>query len=151
MEIKIKSKKVFGVFVQGSLLEERNQIFGFFYTTVTFKLSFTLIICWLDYKWKTSGRQFGFMDNKPKASQVALVVKNPPANAGDKRDVNSIPGLGRSPEGGHGNPLQFSCLENPMDRGAWQGSRSTGLQRVGRDWLDLACTHDKPDLAYLLT
>ena len=73
------------------------------------------------------------MDNQPKASQVALVVKNPPANAGDKRDVNSIPGLGRSPEGGHGNPLQFSCLENPMDRGAWQGSRSTGLQRVGRD------------------
>ena len=50
MEIKIKSKKVFGVFVQGSLLEERNQIFGVFYTTVTFKLSFTLIICWLDYK-----------------------------------------------------------------------------------------------------
>ena len=56
------------------------------------------------------------MDNQPKASQVALVVKNPPANAGDKRDVNSIPGLGRSPGGGHGNPLQFSCLKNPDEQ-----------------------------------
>ena len=48
-----------------------------------------------------------------------LVVKNPPANAGDVRDLSLIPGLGRSPGGGHGNPLQYSCLENPMDRGAW--------------------------------
>ena len=53
------------------------------------------------------------------ASQVALVVKNPPASAGDIRDVGSIPGSGRSPRGGHGNPLQHSCLENPMNRGAW--------------------------------
>ena len=44
------------------------------------------------------------------ASQVALVVKNPPANAGDVRDLGSIPGSGRSPGGGHGNPLQYSCL-----------------------------------------
>ena len=50
------------------------------------------------------------------ASQVALVVKNPPANSGDIRDVGSIPGLGRSPGEGNGNPLQYSCLENPMDR-----------------------------------
>ena len=50
---------------------------------------------------------------------MALVVKNPPANAGDVRDRGSIPGLGRSPGGGHGNPLQYSCLENPMDRGDW--------------------------------
>ena len=49
-----------------------------------------------------------------RASQVELVVKNLPANAGDIRDEGSIPGLGRSP----GNPLQYSCLENPMDRGA---------------------------------
>ena len=49
---------------------------------------------------------------------VALVVKNPPANAGDIRDAGLIPGSGRSPGGGHGNPLQHSCLENPMDRGA---------------------------------
>jgi len=53
---------------------------------------------------------------------VLLVVKNPPANAGDIRDVGSIPELGRSPGGGHGNPLQYSCLENPMDRGAWQAT-----------------------------
>ena len=51
-------------------------------------------------------------------SQVALVVKNPPANAGDIRDVGSIPGSGRPPGGGHGSPLQYSYLENPMDRGA---------------------------------
>ena len=51
---------------------------------------------------------------------MALVVKNPPANAGDVRDTGSIPGLGRSSRRGHGNPLQYSCLENPMDRGAWQ-------------------------------
>ena len=46
-------------------------------------------------------------------------MKNPPANAGDARDVSSIPGSGRSPGGGDGNPLQYSCLENFMDRGAW--------------------------------
>ena len=45
-----------------------------------------------------------------------------PANAGDLRDVSSIPGMGRSPGGGHSNPLQYSCLENPMDRGAWQAT-----------------------------
>ena len=50
---------------------------------------------------------------------MVLVVKNLPADAGDVRDVSSIPGSGRSPGGGHGNPLQCSCLEKPMDRGAW--------------------------------
>ena len=55
-------------------------------------------------------------------SQVALVIKNPPANAGDKREGGSIPGLGRSPGGGHGNALQYSCLENPTDRGVWQAT-----------------------------
>ena len=54
------------------------------------------------------------------ASQVVVVVKNSPANAGDIRDVGLIPGWGQSPGGGHGNPLQYSCLENPMDRGAWR-------------------------------
>ena len=53
------------------------------------------------------------------ASHVMLVIKNPPTNAGDIRDTISIPGSGRSPGGGHGNPLQHSCLENPMNRGAW--------------------------------
>ena len=54
------------------------------------------------------------------ASQVVLVVKNLPANAGDIRDEGSPPGLGRSPGRGHGNALQYSCLGNPMDRGAWK-------------------------------
>ena len=64
------------------------------------------------------------------ASQVALVVKNPSANAGDVRDVGLIPGLGRSPVEGHGNPFQYSFLENPVDRGAWQ---TMGSQTVGHD------------------
>ena len=50
------------------------------------------------------------------------MVKNPLANAGDVRDAGSIPGLGRSPGEGNGNLLQYSCLENPMDRGAWQAT-----------------------------
>ena len=57
------------------------------------------------------------LGNYRKASQVALVVKNLPVNAGNIRDVGSVPGLGRSSGGGHSNPLQYSCLENPMDRG----------------------------------
>ena len=51
---------------------------------------------------------------------MPLVVKNPFANAGDIRDMGSIPGSGKTPGGGHGNPLQYSCLENSMDRGTWQ-------------------------------
>ena len=54
------------------------------------------------------------------ASQVVLVVKKPPAKAGDLRDSSSIPGSGRSPGGGNGNTVQHSCLENPTDRGAWR-------------------------------
>ena len=54
-----------------------------------------------------------------RTSQVGLLVKNLPANAGDVRDTGLVPGLGRSPEDGNGNPLQHSCLGNPMDRGAW--------------------------------
>ena len=54
-----------------------------------------------------------------RASPVVLVIKNLPANAGDIRDAGSIPGWGRSPGGRHGNPLQYSCLENPMGSGAW--------------------------------
>ena len=53
---------------------------------------------------------------------MVLMVKNLPVNAGDKRDVDSILGLGRFPGGGHGNPLQHSCLENLMDRGDWQAT-----------------------------
>ena len=74
---------------------------------------------------------------------MALEVKNPPANAGDTRDVGSIPGLGRSPGGGYGNPLQYSCLENPTDRGAWQAKvhrvakSKTRLKRLSMH----ACIH----------
>ena len=50
------------------------------------------------------------------------MVKNPPANTGDIRDEGLIPGLGRSLGGGHGNPLHYSCLDNPMDRAAWQAT-----------------------------
>ena len=57
-----------------------------------------------------------FIDTE--ASQEALVINNPPANAQDVGTAVSIPGSGRSPGGGHGNPLQYSCLESPMDRGA---------------------------------
>ena len=67
------------------------------------------------------------------ASQLAQAVTNLPANAGVTRDTGSIPGLGRSPGEGHGNPLQYSCLGIPMDRGAW-GLQSTGSQRVRQDW-----------------
>ena len=50
---------------------------------------------------------------------MALVVRNPPANAQDRGGVGLIPGLGRSPGGGHGDPLQYSCLQNPVDKGTW--------------------------------
>ena len=66
-------------------------------------------ICWLLRKYTNE-----------RASQETLVVKNPPAKAGDSRDVGSIPGSRRSLGGGHGNPLQYPCLDNPMDRGAWR-------------------------------
>ena len=57
-----------------------------------------------------------------RVSQVLLMVKNLPASAKDTRDAGSIPGLGRSSGEGHVSPLQYSCLENPMDRGAWQAT-----------------------------
>ena len=73
------------------------------------------------------------------ASQVALVVNNPPANEGDISEVGWILGSGRSPGGGHGNTLQYSCLENPLDRGAWQAM----VHRIAKSWiqLKLLCTH----------
>ena len=67
------------------------------------------------------------------ASQVVLVVKNLPANAENRRDMGLTPGLGRSPGGGHGNPLQYSCLENLMDRRAWQAT----VHRVVKSWICL--------------
>ena len=63
------------------------------------------------------------------------MIKNLPANAGTAGDLDSIPGLGRSPGRGNGNLLQYSCLENPMDRGAWQGTYgvSKGRTRLSKE------------------
>ena len=79
----------------------------------------------------------------PKASQVALMVKNLPANAnaGALRDTCSMPGWGRSPGEGNGNPLQCSCLENAMDRGAWQAT----VHRVTKSWTRLKWLSTRPD------
>ena len=72
---------------------------------------------------------------------VALVVKNSPDNAGDLRDTGSIPGSGRSPEGGHGNPLRYSCLENPQGQRSLASCSPQGC-RAGLDWRrDLAGMH----------
>ena len=73
------------------------------------------------------------------ASQVVLVVKNPPANAGDTRDTGMTPGSGTSPGEGNGNSLQYSCLENSMDRGDWQATVHgvTELDTTGRLALSL--------------
>ena len=68
--------------------------------------------------------------------------KEPLANAGDIRDAGLIPGLGRSPGGGHGNPFQYSCLEKPMDRAACR-LQSMGLQESGMTGSDLAIMHAK--------
>ena len=75
---------------------------------------------------------------------MVLVVKNLPANTGDIRDVGSIPGVGRSPGGVYGNPLQYSCLENSTDRGAWWAivhkvaKSQTGRERLSKH-ADLKC------------
>ena len=67
------------------------------------------------------------------ASQMALMVKNLPANVGDVRDAGLVHGSGRSPGVGHDNPLQYSCLENPMDKGAWQAT----VHGVAKSWTRL--------------
>ena len=79
---------------------------------------------------------------KPRASQVAVVVKNMPATEGDMRDLGLIPGWGRSHGEGNGNPLQYSCLENPIDRGVWRGT----IHRVAQSQIQLKqlSTHLKP-------
>ena len=70
------------------------------------------------------------------SSQMELVVKNLPANAGDARDSGSIPESGRCPGGGHGSPLQYFCLENPMDRGTWQATvHGIAKSQIWLKWL----------------
>ena len=79
-----------------------------------------------------------------RASQVVLVVKNLPANSGDMRDKGSIPGWGRSPGGGRGITLQYSCLENPMGRGAWRATvHRVAMSQTRLKWLStLTCITD---------
>ena len=74
-----------------------------------------------------------YMHSDHRASHMVLVLKNLPANAGDIRDAELIPGLGRSPGGGYGNPLQYSCLENPMDDRAWRAI----VHRVAKSQIQL--------------
>ena len=76
------------------------------------------------------------------SSRVALVGKNPPANAGDTGEKGSVPGLGRFPGEGHGNSLQYSCLENSMDQRTWL---AIVWERVRHNWSDLAGTHETDD------
>ena len=83
------------------------------------------------------------------ASQVVLVVKNLSANTGDVRDTGLTPGSGRCPGVGNGNPFQYSCLENPMDRGLWWAIAHR-LQGVGHDWSDLAWHGTRLALLYRL-
>ena len=107
-------------------------VFWLFFLTLDFLICFVILVCelvfcgnftsWLSQGilaslWSTFTLTHRYM--APRASQVALVVKNLPARAGDVRDLGLISGSGRSPEGRHCNPLQYSCLENPMDRRAW--------------------------------
>ena len=78
------------------------------------------------------------------------MVKNLPANAGDARDTDSIAGLGRSPRGGHGNPLQYSCLEDPMDRGAWRAMVCVVAESQTRLGTHTAHTNSRMDRQYTL-
>ena len=98
--------------------------------TKDFKGSMTLVI-WSEYGAFLQVRRFRKEEQLcGGVSQVVLVVKNPPASAGDTRDVGLIPGSGRSPRGGHGNP---TCLENLMDTGAWQAA----VYEVAKSWIKL--------------
>ena len=117
-----------------------NMIFLF---NLTFSVNWSILsdcVAWDGFSGLTSpastkGKRMVFL----KISLVAQWVKNLSAtqetacNAGDQ---NLIPGLGRFPEGGHGNPFQYSCLENSMDRGAWWGLQSMRLQSLEHDWSD---------------
>ena len=93
---------------------------------------YTFILHWIDIG--TFDRRCQFTDQAFIKHVVALVAKNPPASAGDKREVGLIPGSGRFPGGGHGNPLQYSCLEKSPWTEEPGGPQSMGSQRVRHDW-----------------
>ena len=86
--------------------------------------------------WGLESWILGVLSPVPGTSPMAQVVKNPPASAGDARDVGSIPGWGRCPGEGNSNPLQYSCLENPTDRGSWRPTVH-GVARVRHDWVHM--------------
>ena len=88
------------------------------------------MVCMLTRQFVCSSTFYNGVEVRQGASQVAIVVKNPPANAGDMKDAGSVPGSGRSPGGRNGNLLQYSCLENPMDRGAWRAT----VHGVAKSW-----------------
>ena len=90
---------------------------------------------------------FGVHPNHLGVSQGALVVKKLPANAGDIKDVGSIPGSGRSPGDGNGNLLQYSCLKDPTDRGAWQAT----VLGVTQNWTQLKRLSTHVPTLYLVT
>ena len=85
------------------------------------------------YLFSPSGSRIAVLCDLFWASQVALVVKNLLATAGDRRDASLIPGLRRSPGEGHSNPLQYSLMENPMDRRAWRAT----VHKVAQSWTGL--------------
>ena len=97
-----------------------------------------MVSCWAEMQYQLSCWSFSilpaYLIGKTLAHPSGAVVKNPPAKAGDARGSDSIPGLGKSPGGGNGNPLQYSCLKNPMDRGAWQAI----VHGVAKSWTQLS-------------
>ena len=124
-------------------------VFWLFFITLDFLKCFVILVCELIFcgnftswvsqcilvsLWSTFTLTHRYM--APRASHVALVVKNLPANTGDVRDSGSISGSGRSPGGRHCNPLQYSCLENPVDRGIWQARVQNSQTRLKQ-----LCTH----------
>ena len=93
----------------------------------------------MDQYWLLSSDTVHGAYGERRASQMALVIKNPPASPGDVRDAGLIPGLGRSPGEGNGNQLQYPCLENPLDRGL----QSIGSQRVRHNCSDSVHAHKR--------
>ena len=106
------------MFLQDTFPDNPNNLFSGYFVSQMISISDDLVpFCRVEWD-----RDLYSFSGCYAASQVALVVKNPPANAGDMRRVVSISGVGRSSGIGNGNPLQCACLENPMDRGAWQAT-----------------------------
>ena len=101
------------------------------------------LVLWVTFLWNCLDPSLGSHNwigegwSKKGASQVGLVVKSLPVNAGDVIDMGLIPGLGRFPGGGHGNPLQYSWLGNPTDKGAWW-TTVHGVAKKWTHWSDLA-------------